>query len=95
MIQLTKKIILIILSNENKNEILIENNKEKNNIFDDIFEKNSFENSIDFISIVSNELKRIFVDYPNKFVINSEKLTILSSLSKNLPDSAIRIWENL
>ena len=31
----------------------------------------------------------------NKFIINSEKLTILSSLSKNLPDSAIRIWENL
>ena len=31
----------------------------------------------------------------NKFIINSEKLTILSSLSKKLPEYAIKIWENL
>jgi len=31
----------------------------------------------------------------NKFIINSEKLTILSSFSKKLPKCAINIWEKL
>ena len=81
---------------ENKNEIILENeeNKKNKNIFDDILEKNAFETSIDFVSILSYELKRIFIDYLNKFIINSEKLTILSSLSKPLPRYAIKIWKN-
>ena len=76
---------------ENENVII----KEKGNVFDNIFENNSFESNIDFISILSSELEQKFTKYLTKFIVNSEKLSILSSLSKDLSDSARPIWEKL
>ena len=84
-----------IQDDENDNENEEEKTKEKTNIFDNIFENNSFDSDIDFISILSYELRQVFIKYLNKFIINSEKLTILSSLSKKLPECASKIWENL
>ena len=80
---------------ENENELVYENERNSKNFYDEIFEKQTLETDIDFVSIVSNELKELFVKYLNKFIINSEKLTILSSLPKNLKKCAIKIWENL
>ena len=81
------------INDEDENENVIEG--KKLNFFDNIFEKNTFETDMDFISIISNELKQLFTKYLNKFIINSEKLTILSSFSKKLPKCAINIWEKL
>lgn len=69
--------------------------EDNTNVFDYIFENNSFESDMDFISILSNELEQKFIKYFNKFIINSEKSAILSSLSKYLPESTKKIWENL
>ena len=88
----------IVQAHENtseENEIIPENKKDKLNVFDYIFENNTFESDLDFITILSNELKQNFIKYFNKFIINSEKLGILSSLSKDLPESAQEIWEKL
>ena len=84
-----------IIEKEKENEIVSENEKNSKNFYDEIFENQTLETDLDFISIVSNELKELFVKYMNKFIINSEKLTILSSLSKNLKKCAAKIWENL
>ena len=73
----------------------IKNIKEKGNIFDNIFENNTFESRIDFISMLVYELEQKFTNYLTKFIVNSEKLSILSSLSKNLPESGKSIWVKL
>ena len=67
--------------------------KEKGNIFDNIFENNSFESRSDFISLLVNEMEQKFTNYLTKFIVNSEKQSILSSLSKNLPQNTKLIWK--
>ena len=69
--------------------------EKKNSILDYIFQNNTFETDKNFISILSYELRQLFLKYLNKFIINSEKITILSSLSKKLPECASRIWDKL
>ena len=83
--------IQTVTQDESENEVI----KEKGNIFDNIFENNSFETNIDFVSILSSELEQKFTKYLTKFIVNSEKLSILSSLSKDLSDSVRTIWEKL
>ena len=73
----------------------IHNIKEKNNIFDNIFENKQFDLNKDFISILSKELEEKFIQYLTKFIINSEKQNILSSISKNLPECSKSIWNKL
>ena len=80
---------------ENENEIENEKMKDKLNIFDYIFENNSFDNDVDFITTLCFELRQLFIKNLNKFIINSEKLTILPSIFKELPQSASKIWQNL
>ena len=80
-------------TNEEEDEII--SDRGKNNFFNNIFEKNSFESDMDFISIVIKELKELFIKYLNKFIINSEKLSILSSLSKALKEDAKNVWITL
>ena len=80
---------------ENYENEEINNYKEKGNIFDNIFENNSFESRIDFISLLAYELEQKFTNYLTKFIVNSEKLSILSSLSKNLPKCGKSIWGKL
>jgi hypothetical protein len=64
------------------------NNKEKDNIYDNIFENKQFEPNKDFMSILSKELEDKFIEYLSRFIINSENQAILSSFSKNLPEYA-------
>ena len=101
---LIKKILVRIFNEIDKTQNIIDEEKDdeneireetKNTFYDNIFEKNFSDIDIDFVSIISNELNQLFIKYLNKFIINSEKLTILSSLSKKLPKSAKNIWENL
>ena len=78
---------------EKNNEI--NNIKEKSNIFDNIFENKNFDFNKDFVSILSKELEEKFIQYLTKFIINSEKKMILSSLSKKLPECSKTIWNKL
>lgn len=92
MDKIQNRIINEIESNQNKLEAENENIKEKGNIFDNIFENNPFETNIDFISILFLELEQKFTKYLTKFIINSEKQSILSSLSRDLPNNVRDIW---
>ena len=95
--KIIERIIDEISKSQEMNGELDEINKEgeEKNFFNNIFEKNSFESEMDFISIVSNDLKLLFIKFMNKFIINSEKLSILSSLSKSLPECAKNKWNEL
>ena len=73
----------------------MEKSKEQINFCENIFRNNSFETQENFINIFSFELKNLFVNSMNKLIINSEKLSILSSLTKNLPSCSKTIWYNL
>ena len=67
--------------------------KEKGNIFDNIFENNPFDTNNDFISILSSELEQKFTKFLTKFIVNSEKQSILYSLSRHLPENIRNISE--
>ena len=60
-----------------------------------IFENNKFQTKKCFINILIDELENEFIENMKKFIINSEKISILSSLSKSLPQCAKKIWLNL
>ena len=59
-----------------------------------IFQNNSFETQKDFIDILYSELKEEFYNFMSKIILNSEKLTILSSLTKKLPSCSKTICYN-
>ena len=97
-----EQIISFIINNENIinkiktkiiNEIKISYNQNQN-IFENILENIFVENNQDFVTMLSNYLENKFVTYLQRFIVNSEKEGILSSLIKNLPKSAKIIWEN-
>ena len=70
------------------------NINEKDNIYDNIFENKQFGFDEDFIFNLSQELEEKFIKYLTRFIVNSEKETILSSLSKDyLPKCAKKMWE--
>ena len=83
------------IHNEQEDNEIKNNLKEKNNIFDNIFENNSFETTNDFISILSSELEQKFTKYLTKFIVNGEKQSILSSLIKDLPKNIKVLWDTL
>jgi uncharacterized protein (UPF0297 family) len=95
MTKIKNKIIKEIEINQNIREEDVENAKEKGNIFDNIFENNSFETNTDFISLLTSELEQKFSKNLTKFIINAEKQSILSSLSRDLKDNVRKIWETL
>ena len=92
MMTIKKKIIEQIESNQTLQE---KENEQNNNIYDNIFENNTFEINKDFISMLNTELEQQFIKYLTIFIVNSEKQTILSSLSKDLPICAKKIWEKM
>ena len=85
----------IIEEIENNQHLQERENENKNNIYENIFENNIFEINKDFISILTTELEQQFIKYLTIFIVNSEKQTIFSSLSKDLPLCAKKIWENM
>ena len=95
MTKIKNRIITEIERNQNIQEEDNDNTKEKGNIFDNIFENNSFETNSDFITLLTSELEQKFSKNLTKFIINSEKKSILSSLSRDLPSNIKIIWETL
>ena len=83
------------IQNEKEDNEIENNLKEKNNVFDNIFENNLFETSNDFISILSSELEKKFTKYLTRFIVNGEKQSILSSLIKDFPKNIKMIWDIL
>ncbi len=96
MIKIKNRIIKEIQKIQKIQEEENENIKEKGNVYDNIFENNQFETNIDFISLLSYELEQKFTKHLTKFIVNSEKHSILSSLSRDDQSNNVKIiWEKL